>query len=70
MTNLFFKRKPQNTYPKNSAAAAFLLRGGLSYDLALVWEVRNLMVFAVIGLTWSAMAVKNCMRNERNAAQK
>lgn len=57
MTNLFFKRKPQNSYPKNSAATAFLLRR-LSYSLVFVWEVRNLMVFAVIGLTWSGMASK------------
>lgn len=56
MTNLFFKRNPQNSYPKNSAATAFLLQGRLSYGLVLVWEVRNLMVFAVIGLTWSGMA--------------
>lgn len=56
MTNLFFKRKPQNAYPKNSAAAAFLLRRRLSYGLVLVWEVRNLTVFAVIGLTWNGMA--------------
>lgn len=56
MTNLFFKRKPQNAYPKNSAAAAFLLRGRLSYGLVLVWEVRNMMVFADIGLIWKGMA--------------
>lgn len=51
MTNLAFKRSPQNAYPKSPAATAFLLRGGMSYTLVLVWGVRNLMVFAVTGLT-------------------
>lgn len=70
MTNLFFKRKPQNPYPKNSAAAAFLLRGRLSYGLVLVWEVRKMMVFAVIGLIWKEWPVKNYTKKERNATQK
>lgn len=56
MTNLVFKRNPQNAYPKNSAATAFLLRGRMSYSLVLVWKVRNLMVFAIIGLTWRGVA--------------
>lgn len=56
MTNMVFKRNPLNAYPKNSAAAAFLLRGRKSYSLVLVWEVKNVMVFAIIGLTWRGMA--------------
>lgn len=38
MTNLVFKRNPQNAYPKNFAAAAFLLRGRMSYSLGLGGE--------------------------------